>query len=529
MNNPNPENFNNQNNSQYGFVDSGYDMYSSNYGSIPPKKNNNNILIIILISVVAFLLCAIIALTAILILKPGNKNTQTQTKKSTQTTQTNSGVPKNAAKKNNNTYVTCVSNAEVYVRSGPDKSNSIVLKIKGGDTSVKLKSTGNSTFGTDGFIWYEVTIPSGQTAWVRSDVVTLDGPNPYQRKAVKDSTVSTGSISSGTTLVTKSQISRIFVRSGPSKSYSVIYIIAAGDTSKKLVTTGVSQKDSSGYTWYQVITPANQVAWVRNDVVTQQKKSIYVYSGTTLVTKSYKSKIFVRSGPSKGYKVVYTIAAGDTSKKLITTGTAQYDSSGYLWYQVRTPAGQIAWVRNDIVTFSSSGGGGNGGQISVSGGTLVTKSYNSKIYVRSGPSKSYSIVYTIATGDTSKKLTKTGTGQYDSSGYLWYQVRTPSGQTAWVRSDIVTTSSSSSYSGGSTSYSGSSGTLVTRSYSSLIYVRSGPGKNYKVVYSIGAGDTSQKLRYTGSSQRGSDGYVWYNVIAPNGANAWVRSDIVQFQ
>lgn len=525
MNNQNSENFNNQNNSQYGFMDSGYDMYSSNYGSMPPKKNNNNVLIIVLISVVAFLLCAIIALTAILILKPGSNKTQTQ--KPAQATQATSGVPKSAPK-STNTYVTCVSNAEIYVRSGPDKSNSIVLKIKGGDTSVKLESTGNSTFGTDGYIWYEVTIPSGQTAWVRSDVVTLDGPDPYQRKAVKDSSGGATTISSGTTLVTKSQISRIFVRSGPSKAYSVIYIIAAGDTSKKLVTTGVSQKDSSGYTWYQVITPANQVAWVRNDVVTQQKKSIYVYSGTTLVTKSYKSRIFVRSGPSKSYKVVYIIAAGDTSKKLITTGIAQYDSSGYLWYQVRTPDGQTAWVRNDIVTFSSSGSSGNGGQISVSGGTLVTKSYNSKIYVRSGPGKSYAVVYTIAAGDTSKKLTKTGIGQYDSGGYLWYQVRTPAGQTAWVRSDIVTTSSSS-YSGGGTTYSGSTGTLVTRSYSSLIYVRSGPGKNYKVVYSIGAGDTSKKLSYTGYSQRGNDGYIWYNVITPTGYNAWVRSDIVQFQ
>ena len=189
MNYPNSGNFDNQSNNRYGFMDSGYDMYSSNYGSGSPKKNNNNLIIIVLIAVVAFLMCAIIAITAVFILKSNNNQTQTQTKKTTQTsqtTQTNSGVPKTAAKKNNNTYVTCVSNAEVYVRSGPDKSNSIVLKIKGGDTSVKLKSTGNSTFGTDGFIWYEVTIPSGQTAWVRSDVVTLDGPNPYQRKAVKD-------------------------------------------------------------------------------------------------------------------------------------------------------------------------------------------------------------------------------------------------------------------------------------------------------------------------------------------------------
>ena len=160
-------------------------------------------------------------------------------------------------------------------------------------------------------------------------------------------------------------------------------------------------------------------------------------------------------------------------------------------------------------------------------GQSYTRLPFSKIFVRSGPGKGYKVVYTIAAGDTSQKLITTGVAQYDSSGYLWYQVRTPAGQTAWVRSDIVTFSSSSS----TTTYytPSSSGTLVTKSYNSLIYVRSGPGKNYKVVYSIGAGDTSKKLSYTGNSQKGSDGYIWYNVIAPNGANAWVRSDIVTFQ
>lgn len=358
MNNQNPENFNenqnnpyntqnnpyaNQQNNQYGYNPE-YEMYPGNYIPNQPPKSKNNGMIIALITVVGILLCAIIVLGTVLIIR--------------------SNMPKNVpdpipqvqeeepeeVKDNNPIYVTCVSDAEILVRSGAGKGYSVVLTINGGDTSVKLKSTGNSTFASDGYIWYEVKTPTGQTAWVRSDVVTLDGPNPYQRKAVYNAPPVTG----GQILVTKSYKSDIFVRSGPGKAYRVVYTISPGDTSKKLTTTGSAQYDSSGYVWYQVLTPLNQVAWVRSDIVTTaSSSSSYSYSTYkgTLVTRSYNSSIYVRSGPGKSYRVVYTIGSGDTSKKLAYTGYSQRGEDGYVWYNVITPSGVNAWVRSDIVVF----------------------------------------------------------------------------------------------------------------------------------------------------------------------------------
>ena len=422
----------NYNQQPYG---NGYNPYG---GGMPPKKNNTNTIVIILASVLGVLLCVLIAVSVMFFAKSGKMVG----------TEVNPPLPADIQNEDkielladdNVTYVTCVSNAQVYVRSGASKSNSVVLTINGGDTSVKLKATGNTSLGSDGYEWYEVTIPSGQVAWVRSDVVTLDGPNPYQRPA----------------------------------EYQV---------------TG---------------------------------------KGNILVTRSYISDIYIRSGPGKNYPVVQVIQPGDTSVKLKQTGSWQYGPDGYVWYNIIRPNGQSAWVRSDIVTLDTYTGKTTPVKtVSVgSGSTLVTKSYKSQIYVRSGPSKSYSIVLTINPGDTSVKLVTTGSGQYDSSGYLWYQVKTPSGQTAWVRSDIVTTSygTSNKY-----STSSSSGNLVTKSYKSQIYVRNGPGKNYRILLTINPGDTSVKLRYTGSSSKGDDGYIWYNVITPSGADAWVRSDIVVFE
>lgn len=56
-----------------------------------------------------------------------------------------------------------------------------------------------------------------------------------------------------------------------------------------------------------------------------------------------------------------------------------------------------------------------------------------------------------------------------------------------------------------------------------IYIRSGAGKNHTPVQLV---KDYSAIAYLGDYKYGSDGYVWYHVIAPNGCYGYVRSDVV---
>ena len=66
---------------------------------------------------------------------------------------------------------------------------------------------------------------------------------------------------------------------------------------------------------------------------------------------------------------------------------------------------------------------------------------------------------------------------------------------------------------------------ITAYENSSINVRKEPTRNSDRLLSIGAGDTSVKLKYLGESRFNED-YFWYSVMLPDGSSGWVREDVV---
>ena len=58
-------------------------------------------------------------------------------------------------------------------------------------------------------------------------------------------------------------------------------------------------------------------------------------------------------------------------------------------------------------------------------------------------------------------------------------------------------------------------------------IREYAGTEYEIVDVIGGNDYSSTMIFTGYTAVDYEGYTWYEVIAPNGMNGYVRSDLVK--
>jgi len=70
-------------------------------------------------------------------------------------------------------FITAHQNSNINVRKEPSRNSDRVLSILAGDTSVRLKFLGESTFNED-YYWHQVSLPDGSVGWVREDVVIID-------------------------------------------------------------------------------------------------------------------------------------------------------------------------------------------------------------------------------------------------------------------------------------------------------------------------------------------------------------------
>jgi len=66
---------------------------------------------------------------------------------------------------------------------------------------------------------------------------------------------------------------------------------------------------------------------------------------------------------------------------------------------------------------------------------------------------------------------------------------------------------------------------ITAHANSAVNVRKEPSVDSERVLRIPAGDTSIKLLYLGESVYEA-GFIWYNVLLPDGNSGWVREDVV---
>ena len=68
-----------------------------------------------------------------------------------------------------------VTSTTANVRSSASTSSDAVASLSKGDT-VEIKS---QTTGTDGYVWYEITVDATRTGYIRSDLVEItDGTTP---------------------------------------------------------------------------------------------------------------------------------------------------------------------------------------------------------------------------------------------------------------------------------------------------------------------------------------------------------------
>jgi|FLYN01.1.fsa_nt_gi N-acetylmuramoyl-L-alanine amidase len=107
--------------------------------------------------------------------------------------------------------VTATAYQTVNVRSGPDTRFEIVGQLQQGDT---VDVTGRESEANR---WLEVTLPDGQTGWVASFAVIVDG-SLAGLPVVGETPVDSGAGDS----VTITAYGRVNVRSGPSMAYDIV-------------------------------------------------------------------------------------------------------------------------------------------------------------------------------------------------------------------------------------------------------------------------------------------------------------------
>lgn len=71
------------------------------------------------------------------------------------------------------------------------------------------------------------------------------------------------------------------------------------------------------------------------------------------------------------------------------------------------------------------------------------------------------------------------------------------------------------------------GCTLVKKKSSGLNIREYPGTAYDIVDYIAGNDYTSTMTFTGNYRIDSEGYTWYEVIAPNGKHGYVRSDLVQ--
>lgn len=126
----------------------------------------------------------------------------------------------------------------------------------------------------------------------------------------------------------------------------------------------------------------------------------------------------VRSGASTSKGVVCVVYQNET---VTVTGQTK-DSSGSIWYKVKTSAGKTGYIRSDLLKDATTSGGNNSKKDDTTDTTSDMKGQKMQVVddgvnMRSGAGLSKSVVEVIYMEDT---LTVLGEAK-DSNGTVWYK------------------------------------------------------------------------------------------------------------
>lgn len=408
-----------------------------------------------------------------------------------------------------------VNCSSLYVRSGAGTGNSIITAISK-NTKVDILGEAKDSNGTK---WYKVKV-DGKTGYACAEYITVKSSSDSNNSS--DNTTA----ASGTGKVNCSSLN---VRSGAGTKYDVVTTVSRN---QEMTITGTA-KDGNGDKWYSV-------------TFSKSGKSYkgYVYAEYLTVTKSDSNNnnsnssdntssdtmsiaavvncdaLNMRSGAGTNYSVVTTLSKNTA---VTITGEAK-DSNGTTWYKI-TVGSQKGYVHSSYLTKKNSNNSGNDNSNSntdsdVSGKTMKV-AYDA-VNVRSGAGTSKGVVCVVYQNET---VTVTGQSK-DSSGNTWYKVKTSSGKTGYIRSDLLKAADSNSSDAKKDDTSDTSSDLKGQKMQVVddgVNMRSGAGLSKSVVEVIYMEDTLTVL----GEAKDDNGTVWYKVKAQSGNSGYIRSDMLK--
>lgn len=161
-----------------------------------------------------------------------------------------------------------VTSTTANVRASASTSSEAIASLSKGDT-VDIKSQTN---GTDGYVWYEITVDATRTGYIRSDLVEItDGTTPAAGGTTTATTTTTTPTANpeGVTVVetvSGTTIADVNVRADASTNSEIVAKAASGLT---LSVTG-TKLGTDGNTWYYLTFTKDGVSttgYIRSDFV----------------------------------------------------------------------------------------------------------------------------------------------------------------------------------------------------------------------------------------------------------------------
>ena len=160
-----------------------------------------------------------------------------------------------------------VTSTTANVRASASTSSEAIASLSKGDT-VEIKSQTN---GTDGYVWYEITVDATRTGYIRSDLVEItDGTTPAAGGTTTTTTSTTPTANpEGVTVVetvSGTTTADVNVRADASTNSEIVAKAASGLT---LSVTGTKQ-GTDGNTWYYLTFTKDGVSttgYIRSDFV----------------------------------------------------------------------------------------------------------------------------------------------------------------------------------------------------------------------------------------------------------------------
>ncbi|MGN0204480.1 MAG: SH3 domain-containing protein [Coprococcus sp.] len=364
-----------------------------------------------------------------------------------------------------------VNCSSLNVRSGAGTNHSIVTTISR-DTTVTILGEAKDNNGDK---WYKISV-NGKTGYVFAQYITLTSSGTSDSDSQQ---------ASGTGVVNCSSLN---VRSGAGTEYSVVTTISRNQS----VTITSKAKDSNGDTWYGVSftkSGNSYKGYVFAEYITMDSNSDSNTSASGQIMTVAYDAVNVRSGAGTSKGVVCVVYKDEQ----VTVLGQDKDSNGDTWYKVETSSGKTGYIRSDLLKAESSDSGSSSSGDSEANGKKLQVIYDG-VNMRKGAGTSYDVVEVIYLEDT---LTVLGQDK-DSSGNVWYKVKATSGNTGYIRYDMVKEAGQSSENQGTVS-----GTVTAE----WLNVRSGAGTSYDVLVVIPEG-TKVTIIETVADGSGSQ---WYHI------------------